>query len=260
MKLKLILLSLVVVLASACTSKDEIKKIITDNPDILTDAIKANPAKFIEALNEAVKVGQEEMQKNRAEEEKKAFEKSFDNPLVAEIRKDELIRGTKGAPIQIVEYSDFECPYCSRGYQTVMQLLKDYEGKVQFVYKHLPLSFHPQAMIASQYYEAVRLQSEEKAIKFHDEIFENQSKLRQGESFLKTLAKKVGADMTKLAKDVNSDKVKDRIKADEAEAAKFGFQGTPGFLVNGIPVRGAYPVDHFNMIISTLKEKGKIKL
>src|SRR5690606_30903627 len=109
-------------------------------------------------------------------------------------------------------------------------------------------------------YEAVRLQSEEKAIKFHDEIFENQSKLRQGESFLKTLAKKVGADMTKLAKDVNSDKVKDRIKADEAEAAKFGFQGTPGFLVNGIPVRGAYPVDHFNMIISTLKEKGKIKL
>src|SRR5690606_24383889 len=130
--------------------------------------------------------------------------------------------------IQIVEYSDFECPYCSRGYQTVKQLLKDYEGKIEFVYKHLPLSFHPQAMIASQYYEAIRLQSEDKAIKFHDEIFENQTKLRQGETFLKSIAKKVGANMTKLAKDINSDEVKNRIKEDEAEAAKFGFQGTPG--------------------------------
>lgn len=259
MKLKLIILSMVI-LVSACTSKDEVSKILKDNPEILTDAIKANPVKFIEALNEAVKVGQEEMQKNRAEEEKKAFEKSFENPLKAEIRDDELIRGKKGAPIQVVEYSDFECPYCSRGYQVVKEILKNYEGKVEFVFKHLPLSFHPQAMIAAQYYEAIRLQSEDKAIKFHDEIFENQSKLRQGEAFLKSIAKKLSVDMTKLAKDINSDKVKNRIKEDEAEAAKFGFQGTPGFLVNGVPVKGAYPFDHFKMIISTLEEKGKIKL
>lgn len=254
-----ILLSLVF-LMSACTSKDDLKKVLTENPEIITDVIKAHPVKFIEALNEAVKAGQEEMQKNRDIEEKKAFDQSFDNPLVPNIRSDEMIRGTKGAPIVVVEYSDFECPYCSRGYQVVRELLKKYEGKIQFIYKHLPLSFHQQAMISSQYYEAIRLQDESKAIKFHDEIFENQSKLRQGEAFLKTLAKKVGADMTKLAKDLNSDKVKKRIAEDEEEAAKYGFQGTPGFLVNGIPVRGAYPVDHFVKIIDTLKEKGKIKL
>src|SRR5690606_20546936 len=151
-------------------------------------------------------------------------------PLVAEIRADESFRGNKDAPITLVEYSDFECPFCARGFNTVMELMNKYKGKIRFVYKHLPLSFHPQAMPASQYYEAIRLQNEEKAFKFHDEIYQNQRGLQSGEKFLKDIAKKVGADMGRLAKDVNSEAVKKRIEADIEEANKFGFQGTPGFL------------------------------
>jgi protein-disulfide isomerase len=139
-------------------------------------------------------------------------------------------------------------------------LMKKYEGKIRFVYKHLPLSFHPQAMPASQYYEAIRLQNADKAFMFHDEIYKNQRGLQNGEKFLKELAKKVGADMNKLAKDIKSDAVNKRIQEDIEEANKFGFQGTPGFLLNGVPVKGAYPTSHFEDLIGKLKEKGQLKL
>jgi protein-disulfide isomerase len=257
-RLALVVVSLV--LAVSCTSKDDLKKMIKENPEIITDAIQAHPDKFIEALNNAVKSAQEGQGKKREEDEKKALEESFNNPLQAEIRSDESFRGQADAPLTLIEYSDFECPFCSRGYNTVMELMQKYKGKIRFAYKHLPLSFHPQAMPAAQYYEAIRLQSPEKAWEFHDEIYKNQRKLQNGEAFLKEIAKKLKVDMAKLAKDVKSEAVQKRIDADMAEAAKYGFQGTPGFLLNGIPVKGAYPTSHFDGLIEELKKRGKVSL
>ena len=255
-----ILLVAALVMAVACTSKDDLKKMMKETPEIITEAIEANPEKFIDALNNAVKAAQEGQGKKREVDEKKALEDSFNNPVLAEIRSDESFRGEKDAPITLIEYSDFECPFCSRGFNTVMELMEKYKGKIRFAYKHLPLSFHPQAMPAAQYYEAIRLQSEEKAWQFHDAIYKNQRALQNGEKFLKEEAKKIKVDMAKLAKDIKSEVVQKRIDADMAEAAKFGFQGTPGFLLNGIPVKGAYPTQHFDDLISELKKRGKISL
>jgi protein-disulfide isomerase len=260
MKRFALVIGALVMAVSCTTSKEDIKKMLKENPDIITESIKANPAKFIEALNEAVKSAQEGEGKRREEDEKKQLEASFNNPLMAEIRSDESFRGDKNAPITLIEYSDFECPFCSRGFNTVMELMEKYKGKIRFAYKHLPLSFHPQAMPASQYYEAIRIQSEDKAWKFHDAIYKNQRKLQNGEAFLKAEAKALGVDMNRLAKDVKSEVVQSRIDADMAEAAKFGFQGTPGFLLNGIPVKGAYPASHFDGLIEELKKRGKITL
>lgn len=254
------LLMIAVLALTACTSKDDLKKVMKENPDIITEAIEANPEKFIDALNNAVKKAQEGQGAKREEEEKKQLEESFNNPLVAEIRSDESFRGTKDAPITLIEYSDFECPFCSRGFSTVMELMEKYKGKIRFAYKHLPLSFHPQAMISAQYYEAIRLQSEEKAWEFHDAIYKDQRKLQNGEKFLKEVATKLKVDMKKLATDKDSEKVTKRIEADMAEASKFGFQGTPGFLLNGIPVKGAYPTAHFDSLIEELKKRGKVSL
>lgn len=249
---------------SSCMSdkalEEKVAKILKENPKLVIETIEKNPTDFVEAFQKAVNTAREGMAKNREAEEKKQLEESFSNPLVPNIRKDESIRGAKNAPLMLVEYSDFQCPFCSRGYETVMELMKKYDGKVSFVYKHLPLSFHPQAEIAARYYEAIRLQNENKAYKFHDEIFKNQSKLKNGEGFLKSLAKEVGADMGKLAKDINSEAVSKRIEEDTQEAAKFGMQGTPGFLLNGVPVRGAYPVSHFEQIVEELKKRGKVNL
>lgn len=255
-----ILLAAMIVFVAACTNKDSLKKILKENPDIMTEAIEANPDKFIDALNNAVKKSQEVIAKRREEEESKALEDSFNKPLTPNIRADESFRGPKDAPITLVEYSDFECPFCSRGFNTVMELMQKYEGKIRFVYKHLPLSFHPQAMPASAYYEAIRLQSAEKAFKFHDEIYKDQRGLQSGEKFLQAKAKSVGADMNRLAKDVKSEAVQKRIQEDIEEAGKFGFQGTPGFLLNGVPVKGAYPTSHFVDLIEKLKSKGNLKI
>ena len=141
-----------------------------------------------------------------------------------------------------------------------MELMSKYEGKIRFVYKHLPLSFHPQAMPASQYFEAIRLQSPTKAGEFHDRIYKDQRKLQNGEAWLKSIAKELKVDLARLALDVKSETVQKRIDEDMAEAAKFGFQGTPGFVINGIPVKGAYPINHFEGIVEELKKRGKLSL
>lgn len=261
---RLLAIALVATLLQGCMSesqlKDKMTEVLKKNPDVLTKAIEENPVEFVDALQSAVKKAQGELAKRREEEEKKKLEETFDKPLAPTIRADEAIRGDKNAPLMLVEYSDFECPFCSRGYNTVMELMKKYGNKISFVYKHLPLSFHPNAMISAKYYEALRLQDPQKAFKFHDEIFKNQSKLKNGESFLKSVAQKVGADMNKLKKDLSSKEVEERINQDQEEAAKFGMQGTPGFVLNGVPVKGAYPSEHFVDIVEELKKRGKVTL
>lgn len=263
-KLRYIVFLTSFLLLTGCVSEGDLKskmaKIIKENPEIVTKSIEENPAEYVEAFQKAVKEAQEVLAKRREDEEKKKLEARFDDPLKPEIRSDESVRGTKGAPLTLVEYSDFECPFCTRGYNTVQELLEKYKGKIQFIYKHLPLSFHQNALISAQYYEAIRLQDEKKAFEFHDIIFKNQRKLKNGEKYLKSIAKQVGADMGKLAKDYNSKKVLERIEADQKEAAEFGIQGTPGFLINGVPVKGAYPTSHFVDIIGELQKRGKVNL
>jgi len=264
MKKKSLLLFMAIGLVlSSCMSDDKLadklKKVLKDKPEILHEVIKSDPAGFMLAVQDAAQNAKAEMEKRRNDDEKKKFEKSFEAPLKPDLAGLE-VRGTKGAPIVLVEYSDFECPFCTRGYDTVMKFMEKYEGKVQFIYKHLPLSFHAQAMIASQYYEGIKMQNPEKAFKFHDAIFAKQKKLKNGEPFLKAEAKKLGVDMSKLAKDIKSDKVKKQIEADMKEAAEFGIQGTPGFVLNGIPIKGAYPLSHFDMIIDELKKRKLISL
>lgn len=105
-------------------------------------------------------------------------------------------------------------------------------------------------MPAAKYFEAIALQDHSKAEKFHDMIFSNQQKLNQdGEKFLKDAAKKVGANLAKVEKDITTEAVTGRIAADMEEAKKFEFSGTPGFLINGVSLKGAYPFPDFKRII-----------
>lgn len=259
---KFVAIMVAVLFASSCVSEKQLEgkiaKVLKKNPKLLTDAIEENPADFVEAFQRAVKKAQSQLADRRKQEEEKKLEEAFNNPLKPEIRSDEAIRGPKNAPITLVEYSDFECPFCTRGYKTVTDLRSKYDGKIRFIYKHLPLSFHENAMIAAQYFEAIRLQDSEKAFVFHDMVFAEQRKLKSGKKFLDAIAKKAGADMGRLQKDLNSEAVKARIDQDMKEAAKFGMQGTPGFIINGIPVKGAYPSSHFDDILKKLKSKGKL--
>lgn len=248
----------VALLAVACSpSASQLKKALSDDPSILADAIKAHPAEIMEAIQGAARDAQKAMAEKAQVDEDKAREEEYKNPKVADMPDGRAYRGPKDAPVVLIEYSDFQCPFCKRGYETVEAVLKKYEGKVRFMYKHLPLEFHPLAMPAAKRFEAIALQNPEMALKYHDEVFKNQEKLgSEKEKFLDAAAKKVGADLAKMKKDMEGPQVKARIDADMAEARKFGFQGTPGFLVAGISLKGAYPLPEFEKIIDkVLAEK-----
>jgi protein-disulfide isomerase len=242
-----LLAAALLVTVGCAPTPSQLKKTLEDNPDVLFGVIKKHPKQFLEVVNEAADQARRQMQEDRVAEEKSKLEEEFKNPKTPEIDEERVIWGPKTAAVTIVEYSDFQCPYCAKAADTVKGLMEKYGDKVRVLYKHLP--FKPMAEPAARYYEAIGLQSASKAKKFHDELYSNQKKLYDGESFLEKTAKKVGANMTQLKKDLKSDKVTQRIEADMEEAKKFGFNGTPGFLVQGVTVAGAYPASHFEMII-----------
>lgn len=245
-------------MASCAPTAKQLKEAIEKDPSIVFVAIEKDPAKFIEIVNKAAQDAQRVAGEKSQEAEKKARDEEFKNPLKPELQEGRVIFGKKDAPITIFEYSDFQCPYCSRGYQTVRQVEKEYGDKVKIVFKHLPLDFHPLAMPAAKYFEAIAKQSHEKAEKFHNELFENQAAMKdKGEKLFTETAKKLGVDMKKLTTDLNDETISKRIAADMEEAKKFNMSGTPGFIINGVSLRGAYPFSEFKQIIdqhlSTLK-------
>lgn len=237
-------------LANCAPTSKQIKEAVEKDPSIVFVAIEKDPDKFIEIVNAAAQSAQKRSQEKAAAEESKKREEEFKNPLKPVVEEGRVVFGNKAAPITIVEYSDFECPYCSRGYQTVKQVEKEYGDKVRIVFKHLPLDFHPKAMPAARFFEAVAKQSPEKAEKFHDAVFENQARLKSdGDKYMFEVAKKLGLDTKKIEKDLKDESITARISADMAEAGKFNFSGTPGFIINGVSLRGAYPFPEFKSII-----------
>lgn len=249
--LKLIGLStLALSLVNCAPSAKQLKEAVEKDPSIVFAAIEKAPEQFIEVVNKAAQNAQRQAQEKAVAEEGKKRDDEFKNPLKPVVEEGRAIWGNKDAKVTIVEYSDFECPYCARGHATVEEVIKAYPNDVRIVFKHLPLDFHPLAMPAARYFEAVAMQDQAKAKKFHDIVFENQGDLRtKKEGFLKEAAKKAGADMAKVAKDLNSEAITKRIEADMEEARKFNFSGTPGFLINGVSLRGAYPFPDFKEII-----------
>ena len=239
--------------ASAKISKDELKQALKDNPDVLLDVLKDNKKQLFEIVESAAQEEQQRRQQEQEEAAKKEFEESFKNPKKPEITSKTRIRGNKDAKYTLVEYSDFQCPYCARGANTVEALRKKYGGNLRFIYKNMPLPFHPQAMPAAKWFEAVALQSPEKSWLFHDKMFQNQDKLST--DFFKETVKSLGLDAAKAEKDAGSQAVADKIEADSKEGKQMGFDGTPGFLLNGIPVKGAYPVEYFDSIVARLEGK-----
>lgn len=245
-----ILLGTMVLGMAGCASESQIRSLLEKNPDILFNAIEKNPEKFMEVVQKANMVAQRKAQEEQEKEEAGRVENEMKNPLKPEWASGRATEGTKGAPIKIVEYSDFQCPYCGKGYQTLVEVLKNYNGKVEFMFKSLPLPMHPLAMPAAKRFEAIALQDPAKAYKYHNEVFQNQRELNaKGEKFLDEVAKKVGANVAQMKKDMEGEKVKSHIEADMKEAEKFGISGTPGFIVQGVSIRGAYPFDTFKTII-----------
>ncbi len=237
-------------LGACAPTPKQIREAIEKEPEIVFVAIEKAPDKFIEVVNKAAQEAQKKSQQKAIDQEQKQREEEYANPLKPEIDENRVFFGKKDAKVTIVEYSDFECPFCTKGHVTMKEILKNYPNDVRILFKHLPLDFHPKALPAAKFFEAIARQSHEKAEKFHDEMFENQNDLKtKGEGFMKDTAKKLGVNMAKLETDLKDESILKRIDADIEEARKFNISGTPGFVINGVSLRGAYPYSEFQSII-----------
>jgi protein-disulfide isomerase len=162
-------------------------------------------------------------------------------------------RGAEKAKLDVVEFSDFQCPFCARVNPTLNQITKEYGDQVAIVFKHLPLRMHTKAPAAHAAAEAAHRQ--DKFWEMHDLIFANQRELTQQK--YEEYAQQLGLDVDRFRKDAASPAVKKKVDADAAEAARLGVSGTPGFFVNGRFVSGAKPFDSFKQLIDEeLKKKG----
>ena len=154
--------------------------------------------------------------------------------------------GPEDALVKVVEFSDFECPYCSRAADTMRGLKERYAGKpVQFVYRHFPLSFHPNARPAAEYAQCAQQQG--KFWELHDGIFARQSELSA--DMLKDVAAKAGLDTAKLESCLAAGAVGLEVEEDMRKAQEVGVQGTPSFFINGQTYGGNPTVDGIAQVI-----------
>ena len=166
--------------------------------------------------------------------------------------KDEPFEGAKDAKVTIVKYSDFQCPFCKRGYDTIEnEVLKQYDGKVKYYFKHYPLNFHPWAEPSAVAAECAKEQKPDAYWKVYKGYFENQQAVNpqnvkeKGVEFLKDS----GIDMAKWNDCYDNKKTLPKVKAQMAEGAALGVTGTPAFFVNGRMLVGAQPFAKFKDII-----------
>ena len=149
--------------------------------------------------------------------------------------------------VTVEVFADFQCPYCAQFAKTVRQLQSNgVEGvKTNVVFKNFPLSFHPDAQLAAQAAMAAREQG--KFWEMHDLLYANQAALKR-EDLLRT-ATKLGLDMDRFSKDLDSDRVKQIVVADFFEGMKLGVQGTPTFFINGKSYSGAMPYEKVKQLV-----------
>lgn len=150
------------------------------------------------------------------------------------------VLGAKNAKVTVVEYSDFQCPFCSRFEPSVQKLLTEYKDKIQFAYRHFPLdAIHPNARPAAIASECAAEQG--KFYEFHKVMFDKQEQL--GDSFYQQTAKDLKLDMGKFNDCLKSDRPTKKVDADYQSGLSAGVQGTPTTFVNGSPVSGAQPYE-----------------
>jgi protein-disulfide isomerase len=157
------------------------------------------------------------------------------------------VMGGESAKVTIVEFSDFQCPFCSRAAKTVSELKKKYGNKIKVAFKHFPLPMHSNAGPTSEASMCVHEQGKDKFWKFHDLAFAAQDKL-DAENLTK-LAKQAGADEAKFKECFESKKFSDFVKSDLSYGEKLGVRSTPTFFVNGQLLSGALPIEQFSEVI-----------
>ena len=171
-----------------------------------------------------------------------------------EVAPDDPVLGGANAPVTVVEFSDFQCPFCRQVMPTLKKLREAYGDRVRIVWKDFPLtSIHPQAFKAAEAAHCAREQS--KFWEYHDRLFENQQALDA--DFLKKYAADTGLDTAKFNTCLDTAKYAERVQAQMGVGNQLGVSSTPSMFVNGRMVSGAQPFEVFTAIIDEELERAR---
>lgn len=157
----------------------------------------------------------------------------------------DLVKGNPQAKVTIIEFSDFQCPFCGRAEPTLKQIFETYGDQVKLVYKNYPLPFHEYAQDAA--IAALCAKDQGKFWEYHDTLFENQESLKITD--LKKYASDLGLKTQDFNTCLDNKKYKDWVQVDMTEGNRVGVSGTPTFFINGRLLSGAQPFENFQAMI-----------
>lgn len=173
------------------------------------------------------------------------------------INENDHIRGDKNAPITMVEFSDFQCPYCKKFHPTMQKVMEEYEGQVRWIYRHFPLDFHQKAQKSAEASECAGEQ--DKFWEFIDKAFENSQSDGSGlnTADLEKYAKELGLNTDKFKECLSSNKFADKVKSDMDSGKSVGITGTPGTILidkDGKTqlITGALPYNQIKLKINSI--------
>ncbi len=174
-----------------------------------------------------------------------------------EVTKNDYIRGNKNAKVTLVEYADFECPFCKRFHPTMLQVMKEYGDKINWVYRHFPLSFHANAQKEAEAAEcAGKLGGNDAFWKYADAIYDKTTSNGTGIALdqLAPIASQIGLNSIKFQTCVDSGEFTQKVKDEEASGTAEGVTGTPGTIIidakgNTQLVPGALPFEQIKPLI-----------
>ena len=217
--------------------KDALRQVFRENPELILDVLRENSVTVLEIAQQGSQERQYTVMRSQWKEDVKVPKNvNFDRP----------IRGKASAPVTIVAYSDYTCPFCVRAALVVNQVLAARKDSVRFIFKNFPMKSHPLARVAAEYVTAAFVLDEAKAWAYHDAVFAGQERLlKEGEGFLRAEALAQGFNLQKLTAETKGRKVKTIIDEDMAEAVEVGASGTPYHLVNNLTIRGFVPLPYF---------------
>jgi protein-disulfide isomerase len=210
--------------------RQQVLQIIRDNPEVLLEALQAYQ-----------KQQQQQQEKARA-----TFLQQLRTNSKAIVGQSPT-KGAKNGKILLIEFSDFQCPYCARSIEPLQQFLTKHPEQVTLVYKHFPLiQIHAEALPAAKASWAAQQQG--KFWEFHNALFVNQEKL--GEALYVDTAKALGLDLQRFNRDRASNAARDAIAQDMRLAEQLGVDGTPFFVMNGTAVSGAVQLSDLEKILT----------
>ena len=176
-----------------------------------------------------------------------------DLPRIPVSADDDPSMGSPTAKVTIIQFAEYQCPYCGRAQETMERVLKEYEGNVRFVFRDYPLGFHDRAIPAAVAANCAGKQAEDKYWTFHGILRANQRALQDAD--LEAAATTSGVDMAAWNECRKDPAMEAEIRKDMADGEEAGVSGTPAFFINGVFLSGAQPFEKFKAIID--RELGK---